>query len=66
MVTLSPVTEPTLKSFFADDNQRLCASLLPYTFKLLQECQQETIVQPLTAFLGLLVANNGETVLQIR
>lgn len=49
------------KIFFADDNQRLCASLLPYTFKLLQECQQETIVQPLTAFLGLLVANNGET-----
>ncbi|XP_064614582.1 uncharacterized protein LOC135478241 [Liolophura sinensis] len=41
-----------------DDNQRLCASLLPYTVKLLQECQQESVVRPLAAFLGLLVANN--------
>ena len=43
-----------------DENQRVCASIFPVAFVLMQNNPVIEIVRPITSLIGLAVANNGK------
>ncbi|KAL3841434.1 hypothetical protein ACJMK2_019584 [Sinanodonta woodiana] len=49
-----------------EENQRICATVLPYVFRLLQQYTDFRVVRPILSLTGLTVANNANNQSRVR